>query len=131
MVEPKNRNPILLSALMEKANQDPLLRARFLTEPEKVAEEFKISLEARELDYLKKVGELFRLSDELRAIHFGPGPIFYPVDFWWGRKLIELLSKVRVIPIPKPGYPIDFQRIREILRPEILGAETMPGKTQF
>jgi hypothetical protein len=114
LADQKPRNPLVVSALMEKANQDPILRARLLTEPEKVADEHKITLEAREIDYLKKVGDLFRLADELRVIDFG-GPIKYPIDVWYGQKLIELVSKVRVIPRKYPiGYPIDVDRLRQI-----------------
>jgi hypothetical protein len=131
MADQKTRNPVLVSALMEKANQDPMLRARLLTEPEAVAAEFKISFEPKELEYLKKVGEFFRLSDDLGSYHFDPDWIRYPIDVWRSRKLIELITKARFFPRPFPGYPVDYRRFREIFRTEIPSAEILPAKTQF
>ena len=122
MGEQKPRNPVMLSGLMEKAEQDPMLRARLLTEPEKVASEHNVSLEPQEIQYLTKVGDLFRLVEELKTIHFGPGPIKYPAEKWMAAKLV---SRIRTLPNLYPiGYYFNLARSLELQRAETFRAQT-------
>lgn len=125
----KPRNMLVISALMEKAEQDPMLRARLLTEPENVAAEHKVSFDAREVEYLKKAGELFRLVDELKAFPIGHGPIRYPIDVWRSRKIV---SYARTLP-PRynPGYFIDLGRYLDFSRSEMFRAQAAIAKKQF
>ena len=108
MADEGTRDLVMISALMEKANGDPVVRARLITEPEVVAKEHNIHLEPQEIQYLVKVGNLYRLVDELKTIHVGPGPIKYPAERWWARKAV---ANVRTIPnLYTVGYYLDMAR---------------------
>ena len=96
---------------MEKADSDPMLRARLLTEPEKVAGEYNVTFDPNEIDYLRRVGELYRLVDELKIVNKGPGPIFYPANSWLNRKII---AQVLTLPRGPVGYYIDIARLRNL-----------------
>ena len=122
-------NTVVISALMEKADEDQLLRARLLTEPEAVAAEHNVSFDTHELAYLKKAGELFRLVDELRATQLGHCPIRYPIDVWRLRKVV---SYARTLP-PRynPGYYLDLGRFLDFSRAELSRAQAAIAKRQF
>jgi hypothetical protein len=72
MSEDKN-----LRALLLCATKDPAFRMRFLSNPEAVAKENKVTLNADQLEKIKKTAAFI---DSLNDIRLPPGPIFYPID---------------------------------------------------
>jgi len=123
MTDPK-RNFVVIGALMEKAESDPMLRARLLTEPEKVAAEFNVIFDPTEAEYLRRVGDLYRMVDELKILHKGPGPVFYPADTWLNRKMI---AQVLALPHGPVGYYIDIARLRNLALQDAVQKQTAPA----
>ena len=72
MTEDKN-----LRALLLCATKDPAFRMRFLSNPEAVAKESKVTLKPEQLEKIKKTAAFI---DSLNDIRLPPGPIFYPID---------------------------------------------------
>ncbi len=72
MSEDKN-----LRALLLNATKDPAFRMRFLSNPEAVAKEHKVTLKADQLEKIKKTAAFI---DSLNDIRLPPGPIYYPID---------------------------------------------------
>jgi hypothetical protein len=72
MSEDKN-----LRALLLCATKDPAFRMRFLSNPEAVAKENKVTLKADQLEKIKKTAAFI---DSLNDIRLPPGPIYYPID---------------------------------------------------
>ncbi len=100
-----------------------------LTEPERVASEYKVKFDATEIEYLKKVGEIYRLVDELHRIVVGPGPIYYPARRWMSAKFVKEATVMTIPKWPIPiGYPIDLERLRELLEIERLQARATAAK---
>lgn len=108
-----SRTALMTSALLEKADADPILRARLLTQPEKVAEEFKIQLEAAEIAYLKKVGDILTAIGELNAIIL-KDEVIYPAPDWLNRQLIRQVAYRARFPRDWIFYPVEIGRLREI-----------------
>ena len=72
MTEDKN-----LRALLVRATKDPVFRTQFLSNPEAVAKENKVTLKPDQLEKIKKTAAFV---DSLNDLRLPPGPIYYPMD---------------------------------------------------
>ena len=101
--------------MMDACDQDEALQAQLFKEPDAVASKFGVQLTSDEKAQLAKVADLYRIVDEFKAGRFGgPGPIGYPIDVWWKRKIFNHVLSYRPLfyPIFNPVfYPIDILRI--------------------
>lgn len=109
-----------IKKMMDACDRDPSLQAQLFKTPDVVAKKYQVTLTAEEKAQIGKVAHLYTLVDEFKAGRiFGPGPIFYPIDIWWKRKIFNHVLSYRPIfyqLFPGPiGYPIDILRI-DILR---------------
>jgi hypothetical protein len=109
----KGREPPI-KRMMDACDKDSNLQRQLFENPNAVAKKFEVTLTSEERAQIEKVASLYRLVDEFQAGRFnGPGPIFYPVDVWWRRKIFDHVLRYRPIfyPIFYPiGYPIDILR---------------------
>lgn len=121
---------LAIKKMMDACDKDPSLQAQLFKSPEGVAKKYEVSLSAEEKAAISKLGHLYEVIDEFKAGRiFGPGPIFYPIDIWWQRKIFNHVLSYRPIfyPLfPRPiGYPIDLLRI-DVLRQ--IEARRTPGR---
>jgi hypothetical protein len=104
-----------IKKMMEACDKDPNLQKQLFENPDVVAKKFEVTLTPEEKAQIGKVASLYRLVDEFQVARFhGPGPIFYPVDVWWRRRIFNHVLSYRPIfnPLFYPiGYPIDILRI--------------------
>jgi hypothetical protein len=98
--------------MMDACDTDPALQAKLFKEPDAVAEKYGVKLTADEKKQIAKVADLYRIVDEFKAGRIGgPGPIFYPADVWWKRKIFDHVLSYRPLyyAIFYPVfYPIDL-----------------------
>lgn len=104
-----------IKKMMEACDKDSSLQAQLLREPDALAKKHGVQLRAEEKAQLAKVSELYSIIDEFKAGRVaGPGPIFYPIDVWWKRKIFDHVLRYRPLYYPM-FYPIDIGRI-DLLR---------------
>jgi len=105
--------------MMDACDKDPELQDQLFKTPDEVAKTYGVTLSADEKGQLCRVAHLYALVDEFKASRSsGPGPIFYPVDVWWKRRLFDHVLSYRPIFYPlftRISYPIDILRI-DVLR---------------
>jgi hypothetical protein len=101
--------------MMNACDTNPELQMQLFKAPDEVARQFNVQLTADEKTHLAKVADLYRVVEEFKAGRIGgPGPIFYPADVWWKRKIFDHVLRYRPIfyQIFYPVfYPIDLGHI--------------------
>ena len=101
--------------MMDACDRDEALQAQLFKEPDAVAKKFGVQLSPEEKAQIARVADLYRIVDEFTAGRIvGPGPIFYPVDVWWKRRIFNHVLSYRSLFNPifdHVFYPIDILRI--------------------
>jgi hypothetical protein len=75
--------------MMAACQRDPQLQEQLFNDPDAVAQRFNVALSDTEKQQLRRVAELRNLIDDFKSVRdtIGPGPIFYPIDGWWWKRI--------------------------------------------
>jgi len=111
---------VQIRKMLEACDKDPKLQAELCKDPKAFAAKHDVTLTDEEVQQLKRLGGLMRLVGEFTAGRvYGPGPIYYPIDVWWKRTLLNHLIGYRPLfnplfeinkYIPIYGYPAVTER---------------------
>ncbi len=94
--------------LFEAANHDPELKKRLLENPKAVAKEWNVALSDQEVEQLIKLNAVVELASDIKfgKLYPVPGPIYYPVNVWRIKELLQIIESVLPATQINPATPV-------------------------